>query len=693
MDRAEKARKYRKSKSSYNRRMRRRGSAYQTRIFGFGIIAVLLTAVLFLIIHNKSRDDGADYVTEKEFASLMSFLGDAASGQWDEASDSLITQGKMKEYIQSLGLSEIISVTGKSRTLSRKAVMGYYDQILDYLDLDGSVKKKTILCLSQSGSSCLTQKEKLKLNDGSKKPEPFYVYDVYAVDKTILGICGKSSRAVELKDVAAGSVSKGRLSFQYQNKDYKAPYEKINEITENVRCMLSIQDGRIIGMTVLEKEKTLQAAGSAKVQKLPASVRVLLLNRVSGNIHYDSVYLKCNGDSVVKKNKEQISFKKSDGISTNKIKIKKGKYITAVPRKSGSRLFLTDEKGTVISNGYYGSMEIYRDKEGYYIVNEVPVEKYLYSVVASEMPSSFAPEALKAQAVCARSYVYRQMAAGDYNAWHAQIDDSTNYQVYNRSEASEACIRAVTETAGQVMYARGEIINAYYFSASCGYTSGMEIWNQSGQYPYLKAKALSTTQKPFDLSKEDAFQSYITAKDKKAFDSGSPYYRWKARAELSGCLEQLKETIQARKEINPQNITLYSTVGKSAKKVSTLRGFGGVTDMYCAKRSKSGAVLKLVICFEFGRAEIKSEYNMRAVLGCALEKITYADGSENASASFLPSAWFSISFDQVSRRYLLTGGGNGHGMGMSQYGADGMAKKGWDYKKILAFFYNGVAIK
>ena len=76
-----------------------------------------------------------------------------------------------------------------------------------------------------------------------------------------------------------------------------------------------------------------------------------------------------------------------------------------------------------------------------------------------------------------------------------------------------------------------------------------------------------------------------------------------------------------------------------------------------------------------------------------MEKITYADGTQDTSVRFLPSAYFSIDFNKKSKRYLLCGGGNGHGMGMSQYGAAGMNAEGWDYRKILKFFYDGAQIK
>ena len=312
------------------------------------------------------------------------------------------------------------------------------------------------------------------------------------------------------------------------------------------------------------------------------------------------------------------------------------------------------------------------------------------------MPSSFGTEALKAQAVCARSYVYRQMQAGDYEAYHAQIDDSTNYQVYNKSDISEEDVTAVEETAGEIMYVQDEIVNAYYFSSSHGYTSTMEIWNQDEDaYPYLKFKSLNmkkNAKKP-DLSDEKTFRQHIKSDKTKTYDSSSRYYRWQARLEFSSCIKELKEKIQQRYQVNPDNFSFYLTSGKKPKKVTSLKGFGGIKKISCARRGKSGAVLELSVTFEFGRAVIQSEYNIRAVLGCAMEQISYADGTKDTAARFLPSSFFAIEYDKKSRRYVLSGGGNGHGMGMSQYGASGMAKEGWSYQDILKFFYDGAEIR
>ena len=105
-------------------------------------------------------------------------------------------------------------------------------------------------------------------------------------------------------------------------------------------------------------------------------------------------------------------------------------------------------------------------------MNSVPFETYLTAVVPSEMPSTYEKEALKAQAVCARSYAYIQLMRADLAAFGAHINDSTSYQVYNKVEAAEASRQAVEETKHEVMTYADEVIEAYY--GLHGHRRGME---------------------------------------------------------------------------------------------------------------------------------------------------------------------------------------------------------------------------
>ena len=125
---------------------------------------------------------------------------------------------------------------------------------------------------------------------------------------------------------------------------------------------------------------------------------------------------------------------------------------------------------------YAGVLELRAVSGGIVVINELPVETYLCGVVPSEMPASYELEALKAQAVCARSYAFRQMTSYGYPEYEAHVNDSTDFQVYNNSQKQESSTRAVAETEGQVVRYKGEIATTYYYSTSCGKTTSLEAW-------------------------------------------------------------------------------------------------------------------------------------------------------------------------------------------------------------------------
>lgn len=111
---------------------------------------------------------------------------------------------------------------------------------------------------------------------------------------------------------------------------------------------------------------------------------------------------------------------------------------------------------------YEGTLEVYQGSNGLVLVNELPLETYLKYVVPSEMPASYAQEALKAQAVCARTYAYRQMLNNSLSDYHAQVDDSVSYQVYNNTQRQDSTDQAVDATAGKILTCGGEPITAYF---------------------------------------------------------------------------------------------------------------------------------------------------------------------------------------------------------------------------------------
>ena len=134
-------------------------------------------------------------------------------------------------------------------------------------------------------------------------------------------------------------------------------------------------------------------------------------------------------------------------------------------------------------------------------------------------------------------------------------------------------------------------------------------------------------------------------------------------------------------------------ISKDGTKKKSLKGFGAITEVSVKKRGTSGAVKMLKLKFENGMALVKNEYNIRRILGAALKEVTLQDGTKNTQMTVLPSAYCVLDYDKNTKTASAIGGGFGHGIGMSQYGADGMAQAGYSCDEILGFFYHDVKIE
>ncbi len=296
---------------------------------------------------------------------------------------------------------------------------------------------------------------------------------------------------------------------------------------------------------------------------------------------------------------------------------------------------------------YAGVLDLYRTAEGIAIVNELPLEDYLCKVVPSEMPASYEMEALKAQAVCARSYAYRQTAGYAYPEYQAHVNDSTDFQVYNNSGLQEKAAQAVRETGGQVIRYRGNVAAAYYFSTSCGRTTDMGAWGtpQREENQYL--------------------QSISVAEEEGDYEKDLPWYRWTA-------------TVPVELMSNLFGLNTGNDVGTLQSLEVTKRGAGDVA-------------LQITAVGEKGSAVLETENKIRSALGGEGYTILKNDGTEVESSRLLPSAFFTI--ERSGENFVIRGGGYGHGVGMSQNGANEMAKRGKTYLEILHSFFCGVTVE
>lgn len=376
------------------------------------------------------------------------------------------------------------------------------------------------------------------------------------------------------------------------------------------------------------------------------NVRVLLKN--GNDILYSDIYVKCDAactaDGEKKDANEVISAKQClKGAKTGK----------EIRLSSEEGLFyVCDKNGKKKKEGYEGDFIFRKAEGGYILINELPIETYVRYVLPSEMPTTFSYEALKAQAVCARTFAYGQIRNDTYAEYGANLDDSTSYQVYHATKSYEITDQAVEDTAGMVLTYEGKLVDCYYYSTSPGYSENLEVWDVDSP-GYLVAEN-HTGIKTKDLSKKKNFHNFIT-KTVESYDMDSPYYRWTA--------------------------TLSDQLGMDEK-------YGRLKSIKVNERSSSGYILSLTVVFEEGERIYETENEIRFALGKYLLKLELADGTVRSDCSSVPSACFEVK-SQKDGTIVLSGGGFGHGIGMSQYGADAMGREGKTWQEILAYYYKG----
>ena len=266
-------------------------------------------------------------------------------------------------------------------------------------------------------------------------------------------------------------------------------------------------------------------------------------------------------------------------------------------------------------------------------IEEINLDEYLYGVVSAEMPASFEEEALKAQAVVARTYTIYKIVNNDGKHDEADIcDDSTCCQAWiskedrlekwkeeEREEYWNKIVNAVNSTAGKIITYEGEPINAFFHSNSGGTTEApINVWGGSG-YPYLQSVSTSG---------EDAYSQYSS--------------------EAEFTKEEFEEKIKK----------LHSDFKIDYKEKDCIK----IEEYTEGNRVKNVKIGNL----ELSGVEVRNIFGLR-------------------------SANFEITIEDDKIKFEVIG--YGHGVGMSQTGADSLAKQGKNYEEIITHFYTGVKIE
>lgn len=394
------------------------------------------------------------------------------------------------------------------------------------------------------------------------------------------------------------------------------------------------------------------------------TVRIVLTGNNYTTIYHSQINLKSTKLNVYygknyknKKNCKNINIEKDSKYfkNNNVIKVESTEKINWEKDNTGE------------NSEYQGMFYIYNTTSGLVVVNQLNMEDYIASVIASEIGEDSPEEALKAQAICARTFITNSKPK-EYKTYDANGDDSTAYQVYNRTTVGKKCIKAANDTKNLVMTYKNKTINAHYFSTSCGYTTDYKIWGRKKQN-YLKGCCTLNKRQNSDITKENNFKKFIQSKPK-AYESDYPFYRWNVYITN----EQAQNSIASTAGIN---------VGTIRKIEVNSRGSGGIASQITVYGSKSQIIMN-------------NQNQIRKALCSYFAEINLNDGSVRTKMEMLPSAFIYIEnvYDNGSVvGFKIYGGGFGHGSGMSQNGAKEMAEDGMTYEQILKTFYNGIVIE
>ena len=419
---------------------------------------------------------------------------------------------------------------------------------------------------------------------------------------------------------------------------------------------------------ILEKGKLCAALQVTKPEL--KKIRVLLGTSGYAGYYHEKAELTADCPYRVVWGTEEQSYEAGERcvLSKKEFPAEEGR-VTVIPEKEDGKVTVYSISRANGTPSYRGLLEIARKEEGLLLINELPLEEYLYGVLPSEMPSDFSKEALKAQAICARSYAYMGVLENRYAKYGAHVDDSVASQVYNNTNETQAAILAVKETHGQVLLYQNEVANCYYFSTSGGHTSAAEdVWENATAVPYLTGKPTT-------------------------YDSESPWYRWKTFLSMELLGANTEQVLKERYQVVPEQILTYDEE-KGDFVSKPIEELGEPESFRIMERGAGEIATRLLIIGSKGVFLVKNEYNIRRVLAPVGQSILRDNGAAAQGSSLLPSAFITMQKgkyqDEVG--YLVTGGGYGHGVGMSQCGADAMAKQGASCEEIMSEYYPGTEL-
>lgn len=493
----------------------------------------------------------------------------------------------------------------------------------------------------------------------------------------------KKTLTMEVGDTKILTVSgaKGTVKWSTSNK-------KVAIITAVGKKKLKIL-GKDNGTTIITAKANSQTI-TCKVKIVKKQIRVLLKSTGYSSSTHNIVTLTSTNKFTISYGKKTKTYpaKKIVSIKASSKLFKKSSVVTIQAEEKGT-IKLTSIKRSQGNPSYRGAIVLRKSGSNLSVVNELPLEEYLYSVVSSEMSTSSSAEALKAQAITARSYAYSHLGNGNYKKYKADFDDSSTFQVYNNIAETRSTRKAVNETKHKVLKDGNKIVSTYYFSTSFGQTTiPSEIWGSVSADKYYKSILQQKGASQKNLSTESAFKSFINSTTT-TFDSKSDWYRWHVTMTKKAFQKYINGKLASWYASYPSYVKTKQKNGSyKSQKISSI---GKLKNVTIVERKKSGVACVLQIKGSKNTVRIYGGERLRYILSPGLNPIVKKNGGNVSNMSSLPSSFFYVK--KGKKNYTIYGGGYGHGVGMSQCGANQMGREGYNYVKILHHYFKNIQIK
>lgn len=310
---------------------------------------------------------------------------------------------------------------------------------------------------------------------------------------------------------------------------------------------------------------------------------------------------------------------------------------------------------------YAGSLRLQPNTYGTYtLVNQVPLEAYLRGVVPHEIGTTTTSSVLQVQAILARTYALRNLrrfAVDNY-----QICADTQCQVYfGLGGVNSATDAAIAATRGKVLTYQNELVDAVYSASTGGVTASFnDVW-EGPDRPYLVTR-VDAVANQWDLSRQPLTNEQTARqflKQTKGFnEADQKWFRWQYTSSLTELNKDLHEYL---KTLN-----------------SPLANFKSITQLKVVQRSPAGRVQKLRVTTDLGAIDLEKD-NILIAFYAPASLFFYLDPLLDAQKKLTG--------------YAFSGGGLGHGVGLSQTGSYHLGKLGWSSDRILSFYYPGTQLQ